>query len=110
MSGFDYQRTAVAAKRLIDRFGQVMRFSRTSPAGAITRYEARGLVASTVKSTIGESGIAVGDDKLLIEADAVPKPGDRVVYNDQSRVIKEPVITINPGGTRVLVECYAEVG
>lgn len=111
MSGFNYARTAATAGRLLGRFGQDATFTRTDPAdGSVSTSTARVVVASTVKHTLGDSGIAVGDDKLLVEAAAAPEPGDRVVYNGESRVIVDPVVAINPGGTRVLVECYARRG
>lgn len=110
MSGFNYPRIAATAGRLLERFGQVMTFSRTSPAGVVSEFTALAVVASTVKHTLGDSGIAIGDDKLLVDAVAAPEPGDRVTYNGHSRVIVDPVISLNPGGTRVLVECYARAG
>lgn len=111
MSGFDYARTAASASRLLGRFGQIATFTRTAPAdGSVSTFDARAVVASTVKHALGDSGIAVGDDKLLVESSAAPEPGDRVAYNGESRVIVDPVVAINPGGTRVLVECYARRG
>lgn len=110
MSRFDYTKTAATAKRLLGRFGQLATFRRTDPDGATSSFTALAVVASTVKHTLADSGIAIGDDRLLVEAAATPQPGDRVEYSGQSRVIVDPVIAVSPGGTRVLVECYARAG
>ncbi len=110
MTGFNYARIAASAGRLLERFGQVMTFSRTAPDGAVSTFTAVAVVAATVKHALGDSGIAVGDDKLLVDATVKPEAGDRVAYNGGSRVIVDPVVTLNPAGTRVLVECYARAG
>lgn len=110
MTGFDYARMAATAARLLDRFGQVMTFSRTAPDGTVSTFTAVAVVASTVKHTLGDSGIQIGDDKLLVDAAVLPQQGDRVAYNGGSRVVVDPVTPLNPGGTRVLVECYARIG
>lgn len=110
MTGFDYASTADTALRMLGRFGQQMAFTRTAADRTVTRFTALGVVADTVKHTLGDSGIAVGDDKLLIDAGAKPQPGDRVAYNGQSRMIVDPVVPINPAGTPVLVQCYARAG
>ena len=110
MSGFNYPRMAVTAGRLLERFGQVMTFTRTASDGSVSTFTAVAVVASTVKHALADSGIQIGDDKLLVDAQGSPEPGDRVAYNGASRVIVDPVISLNPGGTRVLVECYARAG
>ena len=111
MSGIDYTRVAARTARLIERFGLMATFTRTNPAtGVVTTTQARTLKAGTISRTLADSGIAIGDDKLLVEADASVQPGDRVVYGSEDRVIVDPVITYSPGGTRVLLECYARAG
>jgi len=111
VSGVDYARAAARTARLIERFGLLATLTRTHPAtGTVTTTTARALKAATITRTLADSGIAIGDDKLLVEAGASVQPGDRIVYGDEDRVIVDPVIVINPGSTRVLLECYARAG
>lgn len=110
MTGFDYARMAATARRLIDRFGQVASFTRTAPSGTTTTFTAVAVVAETVKHTLGDSNIQVGDDKLLLDATTAPEPGDRVSYNGKSAVIVDPVLPLSPAGVVVLFECYARAG
>lgn len=110
MSGFDYPRMAATARRLIDRFGQVMSITRTASDRTVTSLSAVGVVTDTVKHTLGDSGIAIGDDQILLDATTKPQPGDRITYNGQSRVIVDPVTELNPGGVALLFECYARAG
>lgn len=110
MTGFDYARVAATANRLLVHFGQPVTVSRTAPDGSVTSFESTAVVADTVKHVLGDSGIAIGDDKLYLVADTLPEPGDRIAYNGGERVIVDPVMPINPAGTAVLVECYARAG
>lgn len=110
MTSFDYARMAATARRLLDRFGQRVTITHTAPGGAVSTQAAIGFVASTVKHTLGDSNIAIGDDRLYLDAAATPEPGDRVAYSGGSRVIVDPVVPLAPAGTRVLVECYARAG
>lgn len=110
MTGFNYARMAARAAKLIERFGERVKLTRTSAAGATTTIYAQGVKASTITHTLGDSGISIGDDKILLEAGAQPQPGDRIEYGDESRVIVDPVIVLSPAGVRVLVECYARIG
>lgn len=110
MIGFDHARIAATATRLLARFGQRVTLTRTAPSGAVSAIPATAVVADTVKHTLGDAGIAVGDDKLYVAPDVLPEPGDRIAYNGGTRVIVDPVVQINPAGTRLLVECYARAG
>jgi hypothetical protein len=110
VSGFDYTRMSALAIRLIERFGQPVTLKRTAMNGDVTLLATRGVMTDTVKHTLGDSGIAIGDDRLVLDPGVAPKPGDRIAYNGQSRVVVDPVVPINPAGTVILFECYARAG
>lgn len=109
MSAF-YGRLQGTADRLLAKFGQAITITRTATDGATTAYTTTGAVVGTVKHTLGDSGIAIGDDRILLDHTVTPQPGDRITYNGQSRVIVDPVVNTNPGGTHILFECYARAG
>lgn len=105
-----YDRLRGTASTLIERFGQAMTLTRTLANGTLLTLVTRGVVVGTVKHQHADSGISIGDDRLLLDADVIPKPADRIAYNGQSRVLVDPVISTNPGGTLLVFECYARTG
>lgn len=107
---FSYGATQATAHRLLARFGQDITLSRTSRAGAVTVFATRGVVVGAVKHVLGDSGIGIGDDRLLLDHAIAPQPGDRITYNGASRVVVDPVVPLNPAGTVLLYECYARGG
>lgn len=107
---FNYPRTAATADRLIDRFGGDIIITRTGAAGAVTAMPTRGVVVNTVTHVLGDSGISIGDDEIMLDRSVLPEPGDRISYNGQSRVVVDPVVPENPAGTLLYVTCYARAG
>ncbi len=111
MNLFDYSRIRATADKLIARFGQAATLSSTDPAtGAVTTRVAKAVNMGPVKHTLGDSGVSIGDDRLLLDHAAAPKPGDRVAYGAESRVIVDPVSPIQPGDTVLGFEIYARAG
>ena len=105
-----YDRLQGTADRLIDRFGQTMTLTRTQPNGVVVSMVTRGVVVGTVKHQHADSGVSIGDDRILLDHNVIPKPADRIAYNGSSRVLVDPVIATNPGGTLLAFECYARAG
>jgi len=101
---------AARAAKLIERFGDRVKLTSTAAGGSVTTSYAQGVKVATITHTLGDSGVAIGDDKILLEAGATPQPGDRIEYGGESRVIVDPVIVLKPASVRVLVECYARAG
>lgn len=109
MSTF-YGRLQGTADRLVAKFGQSITLTRTATDGTTTAYTTKGVVVGTITHTLGDSGIAIGDDRILLDHSVTPIPGDRIAYSGQSRVIVDPVVQTNPGGTNLMFECYARAG
>jgi hypothetical protein len=86
MSGF-YNRATATAMRLLEKFGRSWSISSTDDAGTVTRHDAMGAFIETVRHELGNSGVAIGDRKYIMTADAAPKNGDRMTDGSSSFVI-----------------------
>ncbi|MBA8886158.1 hypothetical protein FHW12_000349 [Dokdonella fugitiva] len=107
-----YDRAAATALRMLTKYGKGVRVTSTNMAGAVTAREGKAVLVSVVKHDLGNSGISIGDHKLLVEASLAPKPGDRILdlADGASRVIVDPVNPIKPADTLIAFECYARLG
>lgn len=107
MTSFDYTRMRMTADRLIERFGKLVPFTRTTGPGAYVKRDVRCLEVGRVKSAMGDSGVQVGDVRLLVESTGDPQQGDRIDLQGESMALIDPVTPIRPGAEVLAFECYA---
>lgn len=114
-----YNGMVQTATNLLQKFGQTVIITRTS--GSITNvHNSNGVVLDTKPYTLNDVGsighrisndkIDVGDDVLYLDNSFEPKPGDRIQYNDQDRVIADPVIVLNPASIKLVYQILARHG
>ena len=111
MSAF-YDRAAATALRMLSKYGKRVRVATTNMAGAVSAREGMAVMVGVVKHDLGDSGVSIGDHKLIVEAALAPIPGDRItdLVGSGARVIIDPVNPIKPADTVVGYECYARLG
>lgn len=110
MTTFAYSRISATADRLIARFGQAATLTHTDTLGVVSSRPVQCVNLGTVKHALADSNISIGDDRLLLDRSAAPQPGDRIAYDDESRVIVDPVAPIRPGPVVIAYECFARLG
>lgn len=106
---YDYDRLASTADRLLAKFGRDVTVSTTAASGVTTRT-AKAVTIGVVKHDLGDSGVSIGDHRLLIEASANPLPGDRITDAQGTRIVVDPVNPIRPAETTIAHECYTRLG
>jgi hypothetical protein len=77
MTGF-YDRAAATATRLLTSKGSPWTFSHTDDAGNVTTHSAVAAFIKTVRSDLGNSGVAIGDRQYIASVDSAPRNGDRM--------------------------------
>lgn len=93
-----YERLAATADRMLGAYGVSATLSHTTPLGAVATSTVSVVTVDTVRHVLGDSGVDIGDERLIVNADAAPVKGDRIDYADQSRVVVQ-VEPIRPAGT-----------
>lgn len=110
MTAAIYRRLAKRVPILIEKYGQTITLSTTDLTGAYTTRHGKALEDGIVDHALGDSGINIGDKKLLLDAGSNPVPGDRITMSDGSFVIVDPVKPIKPATTVLAFQCYARTG
>lgn len=87
MTGF-YDRAAATAMRLLSKYGSSWTFTTTNDDGSTTKRDAMGAFISTVRSELGNSGVAIGDRKYIFTSDAAPVNGDTFTNGTQKWVVR----------------------
>lgn len=93
MSAATYGRLATTATRLIREYGQPWTITRTTGPGTSVQRTARAVRVGTVRHTLGDSGVDIGDVELLLEPAANPEKRERVAAGADDLVIMhvEPI-------------------
>lgn len=82
-----YDRANNTAMGMLERFGRPWIFSHTDSGGAVTVKDAVGVFLETVRHTLGDSGVNIGDRKYIVTANASPQEGDRMKSGAEDYVV-----------------------
>lgn len=104
-----YARLTATADRLLGAYGVSGTLTHTTPLGATETSTVSVVAVDTVRHLLGDSGVDIGDERLIVNADAAPVKGDRIDYADQSRVVVQ-VEAICPAGTVLAWYVWARRG
>lgn len=99
-----YGNLANTATVLIRQYGQAL----TLGVGASARV-VRGVRTATVKHTLGDSGVQIGDVVFLVEPSANPTERERIDYAGEKLVVVF-VDPIKPADTVLAWTVYGRVG
>lgn len=87
MSGDLYTRLAASAQRQLENKGRPWTFTTTNTDGSKSARSAVGVFIETVRTELGNSGVAIGDRKYIFSSTAVPINGDSMVAANGERYI-----------------------
>lgn len=105
-------RLTATAQRLIEKYGMAATLITTASNGTTTSRVAYAVDLGIVKHVLGDSGVNIGDHRLIIEvAGAAPQALDRIQTPDGAdRVLVDPIAPIAPSGVPIAYECYSREG
>ncbi len=109
MSAFDYSRLALTAQYLIARFGVAVTLATTTALNTTATRAARAVFVDRVRHLLGDSGVEIGDWRVLFDADAAPLLTDRLTRGSESYVLVQ-VEPIQPAGTVLAWQAWARAG
>lgn len=109
MAAFDYSRSAATALSLIERFGADVTVITTTGADATTTRTAKAVFVDRVRHLLGDSGVEIGDWRVLFPASSAPLLTDRITRGAESFVLVQ-IEPIQPGDTVVAYQAWARAG
>jgi hypothetical protein len=86
MTGF-YDRASATAMRLLEKYGRPWKHTSTDDAGSVTDSSFVAAFVETVRHTLGDSGVAIGDKKYIATVGNF-RIGDRMTSGPESYVIQ----------------------
>jgi hypothetical protein len=82
-----YDRASATAMRLLEKFGRPWTFTTTASGGVTSTRSAVGVFVDTVRHTLGDSGVDIGDKRFVFTADALPQKTDRMKNGTEDYVV-----------------------
>src|SRR4051812_35977159 len=82
-----YDRASTTAMRLLEKYGRPWIFTSTDSAGTVTTRDSVGTFLDTVRHTLGDSGVDIGDKRYIFASDSMPQKNDRMKNGTEDYVV-----------------------